>query len=61
MYALTAGRVVISCEKYEPQMANYWAAKTYSDRQGQMANTYKKYFNVIADPLEPRFKMVDQV
>ena len=61
LYALESGKVVITCEKFQPNFSNYWVNKTFADRKGNMSNVYKKYFNVIADPLEPKFKLIDQV
>ena len=42
-------------------MNNFWVDKTYKDRRGNMGNIYKKYFNIIPEPLEPKFKLVDQI
>lgn len=61
LYALEAGKLLITCEKFKPNMNNFWVDKTYKDRRGNMGNIYKKYFNIIPEPLEPKFKLVDRI
>ena len=53
--------MLITCEKFEPNFEKFWTDRTYADRKGNMANVYKKYFHVLPEPLEPKFKLVDQI
>jgi large subunit ribosomal protein L27 len=61
LYALEAGKVIVTCEKFEPNFNKFWTERTYSERKGNMNHVYKKYFHVIPDPLEPKFKLIDQI
>ena len=61
LYALEAGKVLITCEKFQPNFEKYWTEKAYGTRRDNIAHVYKKYFHVIPDPLEPKFKLVDQI
>lgn len=61
LYALQPGRVVITCEKFEPNFDSYWTQKAYGARKENPSSVYKKYFNVIPHPLEPRFKLIDEI
>ncbi|EFX73953.1 hypothetical protein DAPPUDRAFT_200344 [Daphnia pulex] len=61
LYALQPGRVLITCEKFEPNFDKYWTNKAYGSRKENMNNVYKKYFHVIPEPLEPKFKLVDVI
>lgn len=61
LYALQPGKVLITCEKFQPNFDKYWTDKVYSSRKENMANVYKKYFHVIPEPLEPKFKLVDTI
>lgn len=59
LFALEHGRVVVTCEKFEPNWEHTWVQRTYAGREDQ--TIYKKYFNVIPEPQHQRFKLVDEV
>ncbi|KZS10845.1 39S ribosomal protein L27, mitochondrial [Daphnia magna] len=61
LYALQPGKVLITCEKFQPNFDKYWTDRVYRSRKENMANVYKKYFHVIPDPLEPKFRLVETV
>lgn len=56
---MEAGRVVITCEKINPDYSHFWVRKNYSGREGQLI--YKKHFNVIPDKQHDRFVLKDLV
>lgn len=59
LYALTKGRVMISCEKINPNMNHFWAKTAYGGRDH--TNIYKKYFNIIAPPMHNKFNLINQI
>ena len=61
LYALQPGKVLITCEKFQPNFDKYWTNKAYGSKKDNMNNVYKKYFHVIPKPLEPKFKLVDVI
>lgn len=59
LYAMKAGRVVVTCEQMDPNWDRSWNQRTYAGREGQ--TIYKKYFNVLPLEQHNRFKLIDQV
>lgn len=54
------GRVVVTCEEFNPNWDHTWVQRVYAGREDQ--RIIKKYFNVL--PLEQqhnRFKLIDEV
>jgi len=49
LFALEAGKVVVSCEKMDPNWFHPWIQRFYDTRKGQ--TIYKKYFNIIPKPV----------
>lgn len=56
---MEAGKVVVTCEKFDPFWEHTWVQRIYSGREDQ--TIYKKYFNVIPEPQHNRFKLIDEV
>ncbi|XP_032676323.1 39S ribosomal protein L27, mitochondrial [Odontomachus brunneus] len=56
LFAMEAGKVMITCEKINPDFRHFWVRKAYSGRENQVI--YKKYFNVIPEPQHNRFKLM---
>nr|CAD7410849.1 unnamed protein product [Timema cristinae]CAD7427704.1 unnamed protein product [Timema monikensis] len=59
LYAKEAGRVMVTCEKIDPNWNHNWVQKVYGERSGQ--TIFKKFFNVIAEPQVGRFKLIDTI
>ena len=59
LYALEPGKVVVTCEKINPNMKHRWARLNYAGREDSVI--YKKYFNVIPEKQHDRFKVIDTV
>ncbi|XP_063702138.1 large ribosomal subunit protein bL27m [Culicoides brevitarsis] len=59
LFALEHGRVVMSCEKIDPNWDHTFIKHNYAGREGQ--TIYKKVFNIIPLPQHNRFKLVDEV
>lgn len=57
LYALESGKVMITCEKINPNMSHSWAKLNYADRKNSVI--YKKYFNVIPESQHNRFVLID--
>lgn len=53
---MEAGKVMITCEKINPDFKHFWVRKAYSGRENQVI--YKKYFNVIPKPQHNQFKLI---
>lgn len=58
IYAMCNGKVIVTCEKVEPNFDNYWIQRFFADRGGQ--TFYKKYFNVVPTKQHQRFRLVDE-
>lgn len=56
---MVPGKVVVTCEKANPNWDHTWIQRNYGEKQGQMF--YKKFFNVIPEPQHNRFKLVDKI
>nr|CAD7461104.1 unnamed protein product [Timema tahoe] len=54
-----AGRVMITCEKIDPNWNHNWVQKVYGERSDQ--TIFKKFFNVIAEPQVGRFKLINTI
>ncbi|XP_028172497.1 39S ribosomal protein L27, mitochondrial [Ostrinia furnacalis] len=59
LFAMEAGRVVVTCEKFDADWEHTWVQRIYGGREDQ--TIYKKYFNVIPEPQHQRFKLIDEV
>lgn len=59
MFALEAGRVMVTCEKVDLNWEHSWVMRNYEGRTGQAF--YKKYYNVIPEPQHNRFKLIDKI
>ncbi|KAJ4428131.1 hypothetical protein ANN_24145 [Periplaneta americana] len=59
LFAIEAGRVYVTCEKADPNWEHTWIMRHYEGRDNE--TIYKKYFNVIPEPQEFRFKLIDRI
>lgn len=59
LFAMEAGKVVVTCEKFDPNWDHTWVQRMYKGRYDQ--TIYKKYYNVIPEPQHQRFKLIDEV
>ncbi|XP_015590211.1 39S ribosomal protein L27, mitochondrial [Cephus cinctus] len=59
LFALEAGKVMVTCEQIDPKWENSWVQRNYNDRMGQ--KIYKKHFNVIPAPQHHVFKLIEKV
>ncbi|KZC09902.1 PREDICTED: 39S ribosomal protein L27, mitochondrial [Dufourea novaeangliae] len=59
LYALEAGRVIITSEKINPNTTHTWATMNYAGRENSVI--YKKHFNVIPEKQHNRFILIDTV
>ncbi|KAJ9596854.1 hypothetical protein L9F63_012110 [Diploptera punctata] len=59
LFALEAGRVMVTCEEVGLNWEHTWVQREYEGRENQ--KFYKKYFNVIPKPQEQRFKLIDKI
>ncbi|XP_012231675.1 large ribosomal subunit protein bL27m [Linepithema humile] len=57
LFALEAGKVLVTCEKIDPNWDHSWVKNAYGGRENQVI--YKKYFNVLPDPQHNRFKLIN--
>ncbi|KAK2582750.1 hypothetical protein KPH14_005017 [Odynerus spinipes] len=57
LFAIEAGRVMVTCEKINPNWDHTWVIRHYAGREGQ--TIYKKHFNVIPIPQHDRFKLIN--
>lgn len=58
LYALTHGRVFVTCEKVNLNWDHKWVQNHFADRGNQVF--YKKYFNVVPAKQPQRFRLVDE-
>ncbi|XP_050362950.1 39S ribosomal protein L27, mitochondrial [Nymphalis io] len=59
LFAMVPGKVVVTCEKFDPNWEHTWVQRVYGGRENQ--TIYKKYFNVIPEPQHTRFKLIDEI
>ncbi|XP_063636393.1 large ribosomal subunit protein bL27m [Cydia splendana] len=59
LFAMEPGKVVVTCERFDPNWEHTWVQRVYGGREQQ--TIYKKYFNVIPESQHQRFKLVDEV
>ncbi|XP_047354614.1 50S ribosomal protein L27 [Vespa velutina] len=59
LFAMEAGKVLITCEKINLNLDHNWVIKHYAGREGQ--TIYKKHFNVIPMPQHDRFKLINAI
>lgn len=59
LFAMEAGKVMITCEKINPNWSHTWVTRHYAGREND--TIYKKHFNVIPQPQHDRFKLINLV
>ncbi|XP_018335598.1 39S ribosomal protein L27, mitochondrial [Agrilus planipennis] len=59
LFAIIPGKVMVTCEKVDPDWEHTWIQRHYSHRKGHVF--FKKYFNVIPNPQHQNFKLIDTV
>ncbi|XP_047519745.1 39S ribosomal protein L27, mitochondrial [Pieris napi] len=59
LFAMEPGKVVVTCEKFEPNWEHTWVQRIYSGRGDQVI--FKKYFNIIPKPQHNRFKLIEEM
>ncbi|KAL0118433.1 hypothetical protein PUN28_009236 [Cardiocondyla obscurior] len=59
LFAMESGKVMVTCEKIDPNWEHTWVKKHYENRENQVI--YKKHFNVIPTPQHKRFKLIDKI
>ncbi|XP_075238333.1 mitochondrial ribosomal protein L27 [Lycorma delicatula] len=59
LFAIEAGKVMITCEKADLNWDHTWVQRNYNGRFNQ--TIYKKYLHVIPEPQHQRFKLIDMV
>ncbi|KAG8227119.1 hypothetical protein J437_LFUL001663 [Ladona fulva] len=59
LFAMEHGRVMVTCEKINPNWDHTWIKRIYAGRENQ--TIYKKHFNVIPDPQHSRFVLKDRI
>ncbi|KAJ0179225.1 hypothetical protein K1T71_004937 [Dendrolimus kikuchii] len=59
LFAMEAGKVIITCEKFDPNWEHTWVQRMYAGREQQ--KIFKKYFNVIPEPQHQRFRLIDEI
>lgn len=59
LFAMEAGKVIVSCEQVNPNWSHTWIQRHYEGREGQ--KFYKKHFNVIPEPQHDRFIIIDRI
>ncbi|XP_026477999.1 39S ribosomal protein L27, mitochondrial-like [Ctenocephalides felis] len=59
LFAMEHGKVLVTCEKFDPNWEHTWVQRIYAERRG--TTIYKKYFHVIPEPQHNRFKLVDSI
>ncbi|XP_058789972.1 large ribosomal subunit protein bL27 [Phymastichus coffea] len=60
LHALVSGKVVVTCEKIDPNWDHTWIQRNYGEeRKNQVI--YKKHWNVIPEPQHRTFKLLDKI
>ncbi|XP_029161207.1 uncharacterized protein LOC114932967 [Nylanderia fulva] len=59
LFAIESGKVMITCEKINPNWKHAWIRRCYSGRENQII--YKKHFNVIPQPQHNRFQLIERI
>ncbi|PSN36511.1 39S ribosomal protein L27 [Blattella germanica] len=59
LFAMEAGRVMVTCEQADPNWNHSWIIKHYEEKEGQ--TFYKKYFHVMPEPQKGHFKLIDRI
>lgn len=58
LFAMTSGKVYVSCERVDLNWNHGWVQRHFEGREGQ--TIFKKYFNVVADKQHQRFRLVNE-
>lgn len=61
LFAIVPGKVVVTCEKANPDWDHGWIKKCYEGVRNKEDIFYKKYFNIVPKPQHQRFKLVDTI
>ncbi|XP_033329782.2 mitochondrial ribosomal protein L27 [Megalopta genalis] len=59
LYALEPGKVMVTCEKINPNNTHSWALMNYAGREESVI--YKKHFNVIPQKQHDKFVVIETV
>lgn len=59
LFAIEPGKVMVTCEKIDPNWKHSWVKLNYTGRESQVI--YKKHFNVIPTPQHKQFKLIDKI
>jgi len=59
LFAMEPGKVIVTCEKINPNWEHSWIKQNYTGRENHVI--YKKHFNVIPTPQHNRFKLIDRI
>ncbi|XP_011630035.1 LOW QUALITY PROTEIN: uncharacterized protein LOC105422377 [Pogonomyrmex barbatus] len=59
LFAMEAGKVIVTCEQIDPNWEHPWIKRNYSGREGRVI--YKKHFNVIPISQHNRFKVIERI
>jgi large subunit ribosomal protein L27 len=58
LYAMTHGKVYVTCEKTDMNFNKTWIQRFFAGREGQ--TIYKKYFNVVPLQQHQRFRLIEE-
>ncbi|CAG9761524.1 unnamed protein product [Ceutorhynchus assimilis] len=59
LFAIIPGKVMVTCEKADPNWKHTWVQRCHGHRQG--TEFYKKYFNVLPEKQHQNFNLIDQI
>ncbi|GAB0093122.1 Ribosomal protein L27 [Sergentomyia squamirostris] len=59
LYAQQPGKVIITCERIDPNFNRSWVKVNYTGREDQII--YKKFFNVITEKQHQNFRLIEEV
>jgi len=59
LFAIIPGKVMVTCEKTDPNWDHTWVQRCHGHRQG--TEFFKKYFNVLPEKQHQKFNLIGQV
>jgi large subunit ribosomal protein L27 len=59
LFAIEAGKVMVTCEKVDLNWDHSWVKRCYEGRSSQQL--YKKYFNIVPEPQHNCFRLIDRI
>ncbi|XP_024882321.1 39S ribosomal protein L27, mitochondrial [Temnothorax curvispinosus] len=59
LFAIESGKVIVTCEKIDPDWQRSWIKQNYTGRENQVI--YKKHFNIIPTSQHNQFKLIDKI